>query len=415
MDNAPPSATSHSTACGRGWVPVSRDIGLPDDRERVLREELAKWGLELADGLEEILPETGDSQRALCASGTSVAGGGAQVSDPDFAGVRSLRVPLHHSSNGPPPRAGEEFVQHNAFTPARRVLFLEALAEAGNVRGAARCVGVSPETAYKARRRDPLLAGAWDAALVLARVHCEQVLAERALHGVEEQVFYHGEVVATRRRFDSRLLLAHLARLDARAAEPLAQERAGRFDELLAQVGGLEWDGAMADFDDAELQHVADPLLPAARERHCEICADDAAVDLLNAAALAEAGEDPDEELEADPVDAAREAARLAAGAQWTAWREAAFGHVDRLCGELDGDLAEAAGAEGAEAPLEVKGMGPEIFARTVSTPSTLPGNPWPAARPKRASIRVEFGCILRTGRARRPKHRAPGTMERCP
>ncbi len=63
------------------------------------------------------------------------------------------------------------------------------------------------------------------------------MLAERALEGVEEQVFYHGEVIATRRRFDTRLLLAHLARLDALCAEEPETEP---FDVALAQVAGLD-------------------------------------------------------------------------------------------------------------------------------------------------------------------------------
>jgi hypothetical protein len=54
----------------------------------------------------------------------------------------------------------------------------------------------------------------WDAALVIARPQVEEVLADRALNGVTESVFYHGEEVATRTRYDARLLLAHLTRLD---------------------------------------------------------------------------------------------------------------------------------------------------------------------------------------------------------
>ena len=79
---------------------------------------------------------------------------------------------------------------------------------------------------------------------MLARDHAEQVLADRALNGVEEKVFYHGEEVATRTRYDSRLLLAHLARLDAKAKElatcescdvPLVGE--GDFDAAVAHLG----------------------------------------------------------------------------------------------------------------------------------------------------------------------------------
>lgn len=104
------------------------------------------------------------------------------------------------------------------LTPERQALFCEHLAHHGNVRLACRALGISSQTAYRARRSSAAMRACWDAALVMARPAVEEVLADRAINGVEEAVFYHGEEVATRRRYDSRLLLAHLARLDARAA-----------------------------------------------------------------------------------------------------------------------------------------------------------------------------------------------------
>ena len=50
-----------------------------------------------------------------------------------------------------------------------------------------------------------------------ARELAEDVLQDKALNGIVEQLFYHGEVVDTRTRFDGRLLLALLGRLDKRA------------------------------------------------------------------------------------------------------------------------------------------------------------------------------------------------------
>lgn len=101
-----------------------------------------------------------------------------------------------------------------SFTRPRQVEFLQALAACGAVRRASGHVGISYRTAYRERRASPAFRRAWDAALLSARALSEDVLATRALDGVEEEVMYHGEVVATRRRYDSRLLLAHLARLD---------------------------------------------------------------------------------------------------------------------------------------------------------------------------------------------------------
>ncbi len=112
-----------------------------------------------------------------------------------------------------------------ALTPARRAAFLENLRLYGNVRLACRAASLSPQTAYRARQAEPRFLDEWDAALVIARTHVESILADRAISGVTEKVFYHGEEVATRTRYDSRLLLAHLARLD-RLAERIEQKEA---------------------------------------------------------------------------------------------------------------------------------------------------------------------------------------------
>lgn len=100
------------------------------------------------------------------------------------------------------------------FTREQQSEFIFALAAWGNVRAAAKAAGVSRSTAYRMRRGCARFDALWNAALVMARPRVEEVLADRALNGVEEQVFYHGEEVATRRRFSDRLLLAHLGRLD---------------------------------------------------------------------------------------------------------------------------------------------------------------------------------------------------------
>ena len=46
-------------------------------------------------------------------------------------------------------------------------------------------------------------------------------------------MFYHGEEVARRRRYDSRLLLAHLARLDRLEAREEVAETLTRLDALI--------------------------------------------------------------------------------------------------------------------------------------------------------------------------------------
>ena len=136
---------------------------------------------------------------------------------------------------------------HSAFTPERRVQFLDILSGNGNVRSACTLTGISPQAAYKARRRDARFAAGWDGALLLAREHAESVLADRAINGVEEVVFYRGEEVGRRVKYDNRLLLALLGRLDRRCGDARAEEAAERFDEILAAIGGAEPDAAMVE------------------------------------------------------------------------------------------------------------------------------------------------------------------------
>lgn len=114
--------------------------------------------------------------------------------------------------------------------------FVRTLAQWGNVRAAAQQVGVSRAHLYRMRRASAQFRKLWDAALVLARPQVEEVLADRALNGVQETVFYHGEEVATRTRFDSRLLLAHLGRLDRLADASGVHATLNDFDGAVEQL-----------------------------------------------------------------------------------------------------------------------------------------------------------------------------------
>lgn len=51
--------------------------------------------------------------------------------------------------------------RHDGWTRIRRNAFLDALAKTGNVTAAADAVGMSPQTAYRLRARDPAFARAW--------------------------------------------------------------------------------------------------------------------------------------------------------------------------------------------------------------------------------------------------------------
>jgi hypothetical protein len=140
------------------------------------------------------------------------------------------------------------------LAPDTQATFCATLAQWGNVRAAAQQVGVSRAHLYRMRRASPAFRDLWDAALVLARPQVEEVLADRALNGVQEVVFYHGEEVATRTRHDARLLLAHLGRLDRLASTTNVTRAAEDFDAQLEKLRNppqlVDWDDDPSDWYD---------------------------------------------------------------------------------------------------------------------------------------------------------------------
>ena len=149
----------------------------------------------------------------------------------------ALPAPLPFTGGvGGGPVAPDDLTTPPLFGPAQQAVFCDRLAQHGNARAACKAAGVSAQTAYRLRRASAAFRAMWNAALLVARDHVEQVLADRALNGVEEVVFYHGEEVATRRRYDSRLLLAHLARLDKLAEAAECAALAERFEAGLERL-----------------------------------------------------------------------------------------------------------------------------------------------------------------------------------
>jgi hypothetical protein len=111
--------------------------------------------------------------------------------------------------------------RHNGWTPQRQRLFVEALADTGSVKSAARSVGLTPESAYYLRRQPGAeeFRKAWEAALDIGMQRIEDVAMDRALNGVEQPVFAYGEFVGTRRVYNDQLLMFMLR---ARAPERFA-------------------------------------------------------------------------------------------------------------------------------------------------------------------------------------------------
>ncbi|KHS43233.1 hypothetical protein [Novosphingobium subterraneum] len=293
----PHAADPHQpSSFGRGWIPASRDIGLPDDALPAVGTR--GWG-------RVPLPQAGGERlRDAC---------------PPAGGGRDGTVLPH----------GEEqeasLLHPNQFTPTRIALFLEHLSRHGQVRAAAQVAGVSSQTAYVRRRRDPAFAAAWDAALLHAREAAEQVLATRALHGTTETIWFRGEAVGERRRFDARLLLAHLARLDARAAQAPREihHLAEDFDRMLLALA----EGA----DVAAATGFADP----AQDRFLKACEKQAEQDFKRAVPYP-TDDEPDEAWDdwQEAHDAHMESARQLARESWSAAQNRREATLQALFGE---------------------------------------------------------------------------------
>ncbi|WP_454884773.1 hypothetical protein [Sphingomonas oryzagri] len=130
----------------------------------------------------------------------------------------------------PPARAE----RHDAITPARKRRFIEALAATGSVSEAARQAGVSRQSFYALRAdgTDEVLAMAWDRAPAAATDILANVAYERAIDGVEEPVFWRGELVGTRRRYNDRLLMQLLRVRNPSEFAPLSDQR-GWYTEIV--------------------------------------------------------------------------------------------------------------------------------------------------------------------------------------
>jgi hypothetical protein len=150
----------------------------------------------------------------------------------------------------------------HGWTPFARRLFLEVLAETGRVSTACEYTRLTRQSAYALRARDPLFAASWDAACELARQPLADALYERAVDGVTDTITKDGEVVATRHRFDSRLSIAVLHRLDKRCDR--AEERGSKHLALVAR-----WDEWLALVGKGAEQEAAALLEPA---QHCQKC-----------------------------------------------------------------------------------------------------------------------------------------------
>ncbi len=175
--------------------------------------------------------------------------------------------------------------RHDGWTGEKMAKFCELLAETAVVAEACDDVGMHISGAYALRRRNPVFAAAWDAALTLARERLADTLLARSIEGNVEYLYRDGEVVGERQLIDNRLGLAILSRLDRLAEngrvtiarrEPqfpgAAPQRSSFAPAVLA--GPFDWEpmvealrtgnpddvaGALALLKSTEVEEVEDP------------------------------------------------------------------------------------------------------------------------------------------------------------
>ena len=129
---------------------------------------------------------------------------------------------MKHHDFEPKPLATVSAMRHDGWTGERMADFCETLAETAVVAEACDQAGMGISGAYAARRRNPVFAAAWDAALTIARERLADTLLARSMEGNVEQIYKDGELVGERHVIDNRLGLAILRRLDRLAETGLS-------------------------------------------------------------------------------------------------------------------------------------------------------------------------------------------------
>jgi hypothetical protein len=174
-----------------------------------------------------------------------------------------------------PPRSPLFLNSPDRWNKPKMAVFLRELAASHCVATAAKAVGMSRQSAYRLRNR---LKGepfdiAWEAAFQHGYEALHQAALERALHGWEEPVFYKGEQIGTRPRFDAGLTRFLLSARNRSGAQQLSRYRAAadfyseRWDELLLLVeeGPTLWEREEAP--GTPVEHLPEWLRPTPENR----------------------------------------------------------------------------------------------------------------------------------------------------
>jgi hypothetical protein len=124
------------------------------------------------------------------------------------------------------------------WTPAQQRAFVDAFADTGSIARACDAVGKSRRAAYNLRKRQDGAAFriGWDAAILVARAVLSDIILEYAIEGVVDRTIRDPEThTTTRERFDGRLAMSKLSRLDRMAETDLRSGTEGALARIVSQ------------------------------------------------------------------------------------------------------------------------------------------------------------------------------------
>ncbi len=154
----------------------------------------------------------------------------------DGAGICGGRDPIETDTETGDDMAAET---RNAYhwTPACQRLFLEALACTGSIMKSAKEAGKSPRAAYnlRFRREGAAFRLGWDAAILISREVVSSTLMDRALHGYEETTMKLDDGGTLRGKYDNKLSMGLLSRLDRMAQVQAAEHSREAQVQLVVQ------------------------------------------------------------------------------------------------------------------------------------------------------------------------------------
>jgi hypothetical protein len=154
----------------------------------------------------------------------------------------------------------------DGWTPERQRDFLEFLSAGHTVTDAARGVGLTHQSAYRFRQSSAGAAFAlgWEAALLLQRQKLADTLTARAFDGQRDTITRADGSTWERHRYDNRLALALLSRLDRLAEAAPESDRHG--EAQAARLVAADWE-AYLDLVTADRGPAGAGLFLAARAR----------------------------------------------------------------------------------------------------------------------------------------------------